>query len=133
MVATFLLSYVILSDATETRRASARQNKNITKLKIRLLDIRLREYLPMPIYEYQCGQCGHQLEAFQGLSEKPLTDCPQCHQAALEKLISTGGFQLKGTGWYKTDYSAKGKPKAEKCDVDTKAKATKESDSGAGS
>ncbi len=65
----------------------------------------------MPIYEYQCSRCGHQLEAFQNMSEPPLTECPNCHQQALNKLVSAGGFQLKGTGWYKTDYSVKGKAK----------------------
>lgn len=63
----------------------------------------------MPIYEYQCTACQHQLEAFQSLSEAPLTDCPACQQATLIKLISAAGFQLKGSGWYLTDYSAKGK------------------------
>lgn len=66
----------------------------------------------MPIYEYQCERCGHQLEAFQKMSEAPLTDCPACHQAALQKLVSAAGFQLKGSGWYVTDYRDKGKPKA---------------------
>jgi|HubBroStandDraft_1064217.scaffolds.fasta_scaffold491181_1 putative FmdB family regulatory protein len=66
----------------------------------------------MPIYEYQCAACGHQLEVIQKMSDKPLTDCPKCHQPALNKLVSAAGFQLKGTGWYKTDYSAKGKPKS---------------------
>ncbi len=63
----------------------------------------------MPIYEYQCSACGHQLELLQKMSEAPVTECPVCHQATLIKLISAAGFQLKGTGWYKTDYSDKGK------------------------
>lgn len=66
----------------------------------------------MPIYEYQCSACGHQLEAIQKMSDQPLTDCPECHKPALNKLISAAGFQLKGTGWYVTDYSNKGKAKA---------------------
>jgi|SRR5579885_845218 putative FmdB family regulatory protein len=66
----------------------------------------------MPIYEYQCTACGHQLEAIQKMSDKPLTDCPECHKPALTRLVSAAGFQLKGTGWYKTDYSSKGKPKS---------------------
>ena len=65
----------------------------------------------MPIYEYQCKACGHQLEAFQKMSESPLTECPSCHAAALNKLISSTSFQLKGTGWYATDFRDKGKPK----------------------
>lgn len=63
----------------------------------------------MPIYEYQCSKCKHQLEVIQKMSDEPLTECPECHQSALTKLISASGFQLKGSGWYVTDYSAKGK------------------------
>lgn len=70
----------------------------------------------MPIYEYQCASCGHQLEAFQKISEAPLTDCPNCHRADLQKLISAAGFQLKGTGWYATDFKNKGKPAEQKAD-----------------
>ena len=65
----------------------------------------------MPIYEYQCGHCGHRLEALQKISDPVLTDCPECKQAQLQKLISSAGFQLKGTGWYVTDF--KNKPKSE--------------------
>ncbi|RDI41832.1 FmdB family zinc ribbon protein [Aquicella lusitana] len=65
----------------------------------------------MPIYEYQCEACGHQLEALQKISDAPLKDCPSCHRAALNKLVSAAGFQLKGSGWYVTDYSDKKKPK----------------------
>jgi putative FmdB family regulatory protein len=68
----------------------------------------------MPIYEYQCSICGHQLEVLQNIKDLPLTDCPECHKPGLTKLISAAGFQLKGTGWYKTDYSAKGKQKSAK-------------------
>ena len=64
----------------------------------------------MPIYEYQCNACGHSMEAFQSMSEAPLTDCPACHKPLLQKLISAAGFQLKGTGWYVTDFRDKGKP-----------------------
>lgn len=63
----------------------------------------------MPIYEYQCEKCGHQLEAFQKMTEAALTNCPECHGATLQKLVSAGGFQLKGTGWYATDFRDKGK------------------------
>lgn len=66
----------------------------------------------MPTYEYQCTACGHQLEAFQKMSDAPLTDCPECQKTALTKLVSAAGFQLKGSGWYVTDYSAKGKSKS---------------------
>lgn len=67
----------------------------------------------MPIYEYQCNMCGHQLEALQKMSEEPLKKCPECHQESLQKLVSAAGFQLKGTGWYATDFRNKGKPVSE--------------------
>ena len=69
----------------------------------------------MPIYEYRCGACGHQLEALQKLSDSPLTDCPSCGQSRLSKLVSAAGFQLKGSGWYATDFKGSGsKPAATK-------------------
>ncbi len=61
----------------------------------------------MPIYEYQCGACQYQHEAMQKFSDLPLVDCPKCGQPALQKQISAAGFQLKGSGWYATDYKAK--------------------------
>ncbi|RMD78436.1 MAG: zinc ribbon domain-containing protein [Gammaproteobacteria bacterium] len=67
----------------------------------------------MPIYEYECQACGHRLEALQRLSDDPLTDCPACGEAKLVKLVSAAAFQLKGTGWYVTDFRDKGKKKAE--------------------
>ncbi len=66
----------------------------------------------MPIYEYQCATCGHQLEAMQKISEESLKKCPECGKDTLQKLISAAGFQLKGTGWYATDFRNKGKPEA---------------------
>src|SRR3990167_7242253 len=65
----------------------------------------------MPIYEYQCSDCGHHLEALQKFSDEPLKECPKCHQQTLNKLVSATTFQLKGTGWYATDFRDKGKPK----------------------
>ncbi len=58
----------------------------------------------MPIYEYQCQSCAHQMEALQKLSDEPLLDCPACGQASLKKKISAAGFRLKGSGWYETDF-----------------------------
>lgn len=58
----------------------------------------------MPIYEYQCSDCAHYFENLQKLSDPILTTCPKCGHNALVKLISAAGFQLKGTGWYKTDF-----------------------------
>lgn len=63
----------------------------------------------MPIYEYVCQQCGHELEKLQKMSDSPLTDCPNCSKSSLSKKISAAGFQLKGSGWYVTDFRDKGK------------------------
>ena len=58
----------------------------------------------MPIYEYACQSCGHQFEAIQKISENALRECPACGKPDLKKLISAAGFQLKGSGWYATDF-----------------------------
>jgi putative FmdB family regulatory protein len=58
----------------------------------------------MPIYEYQCQACNHELEALQKMSDQPLTDCPDCSEPKLVKKISAAGFRLKGSGWYETDF-----------------------------
>ena len=58
----------------------------------------------MPIYEYRCQSCDHELEALQKLSDPELNDCPSCGQPELKKLISPVGFRLKGSGWYETDF-----------------------------
>ena len=63
----------------------------------------------MPIYEYQCANCGHQLEKLQKISDDPLTRCPECGQDTLNKLVSAAGFRLKGGGWYETDFKKDGK------------------------
>jgi len=58
----------------------------------------------MPIYEYRCHSCGHELEKLQRLSDPVLTVCPECGKAKLRRLISAAGFRLKGAGWYETDF-----------------------------
>jgi putative FmdB family regulatory protein len=63
----------------------------------------------MPIYEYRCASCGHELEKLQKMSDPALTDCPACGQPTLAKLISAAGFRLKGGGWYETDFKKDGK------------------------
>jgi putative FmdB family regulatory protein len=63
----------------------------------------------MPIYEYQCGECGHAFDALQKMSDAVLTDCPDCKQPALRKLVSAPNFRLKGAGWYETDFKDKNK------------------------
>lgn len=88
----------------------------------------------MPIYEYECSLCGHRLEAFQKMSDAPLINCPECNKPNLQKLISAAGFQLKGTGWYATDFRNKGKPEAQSAkkhtSKDTKTDSTTKTDSG---
>lgn len=84
----------------------------------------------MPTYEYRCKSCGHEFEINQRMSDDALTDCPKCNQAELEKLISRTSFQLKGTGWYATDFKnppAKTEAKTEtKAETKTETKSTTE-------
>lgn len=69
----------------------------------------------MPIYEYRCSVCGFQKEFLQRLSDAQHTECPQCGKRSLKKLVTAAGFQLKGTGWYATDFKNSGaKPAAKK-------------------
>jgi len=60
----------------------------------------------MPIYEYRCQSCGHELEKLQRLSDAVLSECPACGKAKLRRLISAAGFRLKGAGWYETDFKS---------------------------
>ncbi len=62
----------------------------------------------MPIYEYVCQKCKHHLEIMQKMSDKPLTRCPEC-RGKLEKVFSQTSFQFKGSGWYVSDYTNRGK------------------------
>jgi putative FmdB family regulatory protein len=62
----------------------------------------------MPIYEYRCAKCGFQKEYLQRLSEAPLTKCPECGKKTFNKMVTAAGFQLKGTGWYATDFKNSG-------------------------
>ena len=64
----------------------------------------LTEIRPMPLYDYQCGSCSHQMEVLQKISAAPLTDCPACQQPELKKVLSAPGFRLSGKGWYETDF-----------------------------
>lgn len=82
----------------------------------------------MPIYEYQCKACGHQMEAIQKFSDAPLKECPDCKKKQLERLVSAAGFQLKGGGWYVTDYSGKGSKKDKKDTSSGTAKAAETKD-----
>ena len=67
----------------------------------------------MPIYEYKCTSCGHQQEYLQKVSDPQQTRCPACGQETYTKMVTAAGFQLKGSGWYATDFKGSGaKPKA---------------------
>jgi putative FmdB family regulatory protein len=76
----------------------------------------------MPIYEYQCKQCHHRFELIQKITDAVTTHCEQCGQDAAERLVSAPGFQLKGTGWYVTDFKDKKTPTAAGSSGDSSAK-----------
>lgn len=63
----------------------------------------------MPIYAYRCGSCGFEKDHLQKISDSPLCTCPACGQATYRKQVTAAGFQLKGTGWYATDFKSSGK------------------------
>ncbi len=62
----------------------------------------------MPIYAYKCESCGHAKDVLQKMSDAPLTDCPVCGAATFKKQLTAAGFQLKGSGWYATDFKGGG-------------------------
>lgn len=66
----------------------------------------------MPIYEYRCSKCGHKIEILQKVNDPPVTVCDKC-DGAMSKVISPAGLMFKGSGWYITDYSSKGKQTSE--------------------
>jgi putative FmdB family regulatory protein len=87
----------------------------------------------MPFYEYQCKNCGHELEAMQKVSDVPLKKCPDCGKARLTRLMSAPVFRLKGGGWYETDFKDKDnqrnvadRPEAAPKDKDADAKPKEE-------
>jgi putative FmdB family regulatory protein len=88
----------------------------------------------MPIYEYKCSACGHQEDHLQKVSEAPLTKCPACGKKKYAKQLTAAGFQLKGSGWYATDFKggkteAKTEAKAEtKAETKTEAKSETKSE-----
>lgn len=84
----------------------------------------------MPIYAYRCESCGFQKDALQKMSDAPLTHCPECGKDTFRKQVTAAGFQLKGSGWYVTDFrggNTNGAPAAKK---DEGAKAETKSDGG---
>ncbi|MDH4148904.1 MAG: zinc ribbon domain-containing protein [Betaproteobacteria bacterium] len=74
----------------------------------------------MPIYEYRCQACGFQKEFLQRINAAPMTDCPECGKQTLSKMVTAAGFQLKGSGWYATDF--KNKSGAKQADSKTEGK-----------
>ncbi|KXJ66875.1 FmdB family transcriptional regulator [Achromobacter xylosoxidans] len=62
----------------------------------------------MPIYAYKCSACGHAKDVLQKISDAPLSECPECGQSTFSKQVTAAGFQLKGSGWYVTDFRGNG-------------------------
>ena len=94
----------------------------------------------MPIYEYRCSSCGHQQEFMQKVSDPQLTVCTKCNKPSFTKMVTAAGFQLKGSGWYATDFKSKGaaaaKPAGDAASSDGAKKggdAPQKGDSGEGS
>ena len=85
----------------------------------------------MPIYEYRCSACGHEFEILQKISDRPLTECPACGKSTLSKLVSAAGFQLKGSGWYVTDFRDGNKSKKKDADTGKAPKSESETKSSA--
>ncbi|MFM8315786.1 MAG: FmdB family zinc ribbon protein, partial [Deltaproteobacteria bacterium] len=81
----------------------------LTPIKKLANNILLHKEVSMPLYEYRCESCQKTLEVIQKFSDSPLTQCPDCGKS-LEKLMSLGSFQLKGSGWYNTDYKKSSTP-----------------------
>ena len=86
----------------------------------------------MPIYEYVCTECGHELEALQKISDAPLQACPDCNRDALKKKISAPGFRLSGSGWYETDFKSKNQKNLSKGDSSDSSSASKPEKAGKG-
>ena len=83
----------------------------------------------MPIYEYKCSACGHQEDHLQKLSEAPLSKCPACGRKKYAKQLTAAGFQLKGSGWYATDFKGGKKPEAAKPEATAEAKTESKTES----
>ncbi|MGF1508535.1 MAG: FmdB family zinc ribbon protein [Myxococcota bacterium] len=84
----------------------------------------MTNYRGVPLYEYACDSCGSDFEIRQSIREDPRTDCPECGQDTLQRLVSRSNFALKGGGWYADGYGSKPEGKAEEKKGD--AKDTKE-------
>jgi putative FmdB family regulatory protein len=87
----------------------------------------------MPIYEYRCESCGHQQEFLQKVSDAPITVCTKCGKPAFTKMVTAAGFQLKGSGWYATDFKNSGSKPAAKSTASTTTDAKPASDAASSS
>ena len=83
----------------------------------------------MPIYEYRCAACGHQEDHLRKLSDAPLTKCPACGKKKYEKQLTAAGFQLKGSGWYASDFKGGGKKPEAKPEATAETKTETKSES----
>ena len=84
----------------------------------------------MPIYEYKCSECGHFMDALQGVNDSPLEVCPECSEKSLKRLISAPNFRLSGEGWYETDFKTENRKNiAENGKSETKKKESNEQSS----
>jgi putative FmdB family regulatory protein len=86
----------------------------------------------MPIYAYKCGSCGHAKDVLQKISDAPLTECPACGAGSFSKQVTAAGFQLKGSGWYATDFRGGSSAPAPAADKAGEKSADKPGDSAAG-
>jgi putative FmdB family regulatory protein len=84
----------------------------------------------MPIYEYQCQQCDHKMEALQKVSDDLLVDCPSCEKPELKKNVTAAGFRLKGSGWYETDFKTGSKKNLEGSSGEPKSPSKSDSSGG---
>ena len=83
----------------------------------------------MPIYEYRCARCGHQQEFLLKVSDAPLTVCTKCGAPEFSKMVTAAGFQLKGSGWYATDFRNSGAKPAAKAESKTDSKTESKTES----
>ena len=89
----------------------------------------------MPIYDYKCSNCEHQIEVIQKINDEPMIVCPECSKRSLKKLVSAPSFRLKGSGWYETDFKTGKKKNISTKDAhkNDKSKESSKSDSKKGS
>ena len=83
----------------------------------------------MPIYEYRCSACGQEHEVLQKVTEPPPTECPSCGKPGMQKVLTAAGFQLKGSGWYATDFKGGAEKKPEEKKPEEKKPADTKTDS----